>query len=216
MLRQQVASDPLLRDLDSTAGVTRLVHKPPAVDFEFVINRIAPPAHEIAKRVLHASHKDTGFNNGVRGGVMEDLLESWENMHFLRTVEETGPLAPLPLGKKSLAIRSLCFRVGHCMCGEAMAQRRRFRKVLTSQLRQWFTKGSRGRQLYDAAHSILRVSRPDLSHACHVVSASEISMTTTLRSNLCMCLLEDVLNLVLKWLLVSIRRTLNLLGLCWT
>lgn len=169
MLRQQSAGDPLLHDLDSTAGVTRIVQKPRDVDFEFVINRIAPPAHEIANRALHAAETGLQDQNWVRRGVFEDLLESWSNMHFLRTPEDAGPLLPLPHGKRSLTSRSLCARIGYCMCGEAMAQRRRFRQVLSSQLRKFFTKGSRARQLYDSAHSILRVSRsgPDLSHASH-------------------------------------------------
>ena len=166
MLRQQSAHDPaLLHDLDSKAGVTRIDQKPPGADFGFVINRIAPPAQEIANRVLHAADLGTG---GF-GSIMDDLMKSWEDMHYLRGPDDAGPILPLPADKKPLASRSLCFRVGYCMCGEAMAPRRRFRQVLASQLKYLFAPRSRPRQLYDSAHSVLRVCHPgpELSHASY-------------------------------------------------
>ena len=103
-MRQQDAADDVFRGLGGTAGVTRAVQKPKNLGFDFVVNSVIPPARDIAKRVLSlAEEKAKEFSEN---GLVADLQKSWSKMHFLRTVEDSGAIAPLRDPKQSLAKRT--------------------------------------------------------------------------------------------------------------
>ena len=135
MRKRGSADDVLFRNLVADVGNTRVQHSPPNLDFEFVVNSVVPPASEIAKRVLSAGRKEGVF---AEHGVVGDLEAAWSKMHFLRTPEEADRVAtPLAYPKRSLTTRTLCQRVGYCMCGDSpyMQKRRRCRSSLC-----WFLK----------------------------------------------------------------------------
>ena len=82
-----------------------LLKSPNKLDFDFVVNSVIPPARDIAKRVLFlAEERPKEFSEN---GLVADLQKSWSKMHFLRTVEDSGAIAPLRDPKQSLAKRTL-------------------------------------------------------------------------------------------------------------
>ena len=123
MRKQASADDVLFRDLGGEVGITRAQHSPPNLDFEFVVNFVVPPAKEITKRVLSAGRKEGVF---TKHGVVGDLEEAWSKMHFLRGPEDADRVATaLAHPKQSLTTRTLCQRVGYCMCGDSPYMQKR-------------------------------------------------------------------------------------------
>ena len=118
------------------------------------IDSMLPPATEIGKRVLASCRTHGG--KATRGRPGKFLPEAWERHHYLITEKSCGDLPKLRPGQRSLSTRSLCARLGRCVCKqtEALAARSELGRVIKLLVKK---KKTVGRAVYDRNGVVLHL-----------------------------------------------------------
>ena len=94
-------------------GVWTAPRPAPAAELAMSVSFVNPPAAEIARRVLPRVIRRGGPAN--RGSVRAALHEAWVSEHKVVT-EKPGPVPKLRSDQKSLSSRTICARIGRCVC----------------------------------------------------------------------------------------------------
>ena len=127
------------------------------------VSFVNPPAAEIARRVLPRTVRRGGPAN--RGRVKGALHEVWASEHKVVT-DKPGPLPKLRSDQKSLSSRTLCARIGRCVCQNRDILQCRASLVRT--VKSKLPKKSIGRGLYDSNKVVLHITQVVGSRANHV------------------------------------------------
>ena len=135
----------------------------PAV-LPMTISAAMPPAREIGKRVLAAVRTHGG--KATRGKPGELLQDAWARQHCIIT-EGPGDLPKLRDGQRSLSKRSLCARLGRCVC--KCTETLLARKELCRVIKLFVKKKTPGRAVYDRNGVVLRIASTTGSRARHVL-----------------------------------------------
>ena len=128
-------------------------HVPKPSLLPMTIDSMLPPATEIGKRVLASCRTHGG--KATRGRPGKLLQEAWERQHYSITEKSCGDLPKLRPGQRSLSTRSLCARLGRCVCKqtEALAARSELGRVI----KRLVEKKTVGRPVYDRDGVVLHL-----------------------------------------------------------
>ena len=144
-------------------GVWTAPRPAPAAELAMSVSFVNPPAAEIARRVLPRVIRRGGPAN--RGSVRAALHEAWVSEHKVVT-EKPGPVPKLRSDQKSLSSRTICARIGRCVCENREILQCRASLVRT--VKSKLPKKSIGRGLYDSNKVVLHITQLVGSRANHV------------------------------------------------